>query len=248
MILGVIGFSDSGKTTLIERLIGALRKEGFEVCTVKHAHGEHFLSPAGKDTTRHLQAGAGISVGISKNDMAIYIPRNVSMEEAIDMIHKLAFPDVILVEGFKDDPVPKVALEGVDGKNIIARGNPDELFEAALTYIRSEVKVERVLKDLAGLNCGKCGHPTCLEMARSIVAGNARVDDCKALGSRTTIEVDGENVPVNRFVGEIIGNAIEGMVTALKGADNPRTIVIKVMVSKENLSHHPDQTDGEIEK
>lgn len=234
MILGVVGFSDSGKTSLIERLIDTLKKEGLKVCTIKHAHGEHSLCPAGKDTTRHLEAGAQVSAGISINDAAVYFPRNISLEEMIDIINKIALPDVILVEGFKESAIPKVALEGVDSENVIAQGSPDELCDTALSYIRSEVKVERILRDLAGLNCGKCGHPTCLEMARSIAAGKASVDDCRALGSRTRIEVDGEHVPVNRFVGEIIGNAVEGMVTALKGADDPHMIVIKVKVYKEN--------------
>ena len=230
MILGVVGYSDSGKTTLVGRLVGILRERGIKVCTIKHVQ-ESSLSPDGKDTTRHLEAGASMTVGVSQEDMVAYFPGGFSLEKAIDVIEMLESPEVILVEGFKGSSIPKVVLGELEAENVVAKGTEDELFESALSYILNEVKIETVMSKLAGLDCGKCGHANCRQMATAIVEGKAKVAGCRGLGSRTRIELDGESIGVNSFVGEMIGNTLEGMVKALKGSGNPREILIRVRLN-----------------
>lgn len=109
-IIGIAGYSNSGKTTLIERLIPLLVRHGLRIGTVKH-HGESspFDTP-GKDTYRHRQAGALITVGISPVEMAVF--ENVTKEEPlIETISRYMHDiDICIVEGFKSENIPKIEI------------------------------------------------------------------------------------------------------------------------------------------
>jgi molybdopterin-guanine dinucleotide biosynthesis protein MobB len=58
-VIGVVGWKNSGKTTLVVRLVAHLAALGYRVSTVKHAHHEVDLDRPGKDSHRHREAGAG---------------------------------------------------------------------------------------------------------------------------------------------------------------------------------------------
>jgi molybdopterin-guanine dinucleotide biosynthesis protein MobB len=107
----VIGASDSGKTTLIERLIPTLRARGVRVGTVKHAHHGFALDVPGKDSWRHAQAGAAAVALISPGRAAWYV--DVASEwSALDAARRLSgCVDLVLVEGFKELEGPKIVLE-----------------------------------------------------------------------------------------------------------------------------------------
>jgi len=106
------GYSGAGKTTLIERLIPALKARGLRVSVVKHAHHKFDVDHPGKDTWRHREAGAFEVVAASSRRLVLM--REFEREAELSVHHLLAevYPGVdwVLVEGFKDSDLPKVEV------------------------------------------------------------------------------------------------------------------------------------------
>ena len=71
LIVSFVGRSESGKTTLIEKLIPVLRRRGFRVGTIKHTHHNPELDRSGKDSARHLAAGASTVVLASSGQIQL---------------------------------------------------------------------------------------------------------------------------------------------------------------------------------
>jgi molybdopterin-guanine dinucleotide biosynthesis protein B len=107
-IFSVVGSSNSGKTTLIEKLIPEFRRRGYRVGTVKHASHGFEMDREGKDTWRHLKAGAD-TVMISSPNQTAMIKRH-SSEKLIDLLHYLSDMDVVIIEGFKKEKMPKIEV------------------------------------------------------------------------------------------------------------------------------------------
>jgi molybdopterin-guanine dinucleotide biosynthesis protein B len=94
-----------GKTALIERLIQRLADQEFKAATVKHISSS-FDTPK-RDTWRHLEAGAVMTVASTPNELiTLTRTRAPSLEEALDAIG--IEPDIILVEGYKTSSYPKI--------------------------------------------------------------------------------------------------------------------------------------------
>ena len=110
-ILCFAGRSNSGKTTLIERLIPALTRAGYKVATVKHAGHGFELDTEGKDSWRHKQAGASVVVVLSKGSMAMFadLPEEIKVEEVRDKYLDSQI-DLIIAEGWKSEGYPKIAV------------------------------------------------------------------------------------------------------------------------------------------
>jgi len=77
--------------------------------------------------------------------------------------------------------------------------------------------VEQRAFKLPDLDCGGCGHESCYDLAREIVAGNGSPDDCVSLQPDTEILVDGKSVPMNPFIAGMMRSTILGMLSSLKG-------------------------------
>jgi molybdopterin-guanine dinucleotide biosynthesis protein MobB len=109
-IISIVGSSNSGKTTLIERLIPEFIKRGYRVATIKH-HGNDFqIDHTGKDSWRHKEAGAHTVVISSPQKVALVedASHDHSLEElAARFIHGV---DIIIAEGFKRAKHPKVEV------------------------------------------------------------------------------------------------------------------------------------------
>jgi len=109
-LVSVAGFSNSGKTTLISRLIALFAARGLKVAAIKHArHGFHMDHP-GKDTEKHRRAGAYGVLVASADQIAVI--RDVSAEPSPVELAALYFPDadLVLVEGFKSFPIPRIVI------------------------------------------------------------------------------------------------------------------------------------------
>ena len=108
-VVSVVGKSDAGKTTLLEKLIPELKRRGYRVATVKHDAHSFDIDQPGKDTWRHRQAGADVVVISSKDKMAII--RSVDAEMSLLQIaDTITGVDIILTEGFKRGPAPKIEV------------------------------------------------------------------------------------------------------------------------------------------
>ena len=106
-ILSIVGKSGSGKTTLLEKLLAGLKEKGYRVGCAKHAHKGFQMDKEGKDSWRLRKAGANTLV-VGPSDVALVRDRSESLVEDID--RHLGDMDLILLEGFKRQPFPKIEI------------------------------------------------------------------------------------------------------------------------------------------
>jgi molybdopterin-guanine dinucleotide biosynthesis protein B len=110
-IIGLAGWSGSGKTTLLTRVIPVLNARGLRVSTVKHAHHEFDLDVPGKDSYRHRQAGATeVLVSSVKRWAQIHELRGAPEPTLQAMLARLTPVDLVVVEGYKRNPHPKLEV------------------------------------------------------------------------------------------------------------------------------------------
>jgi molybdopterin-guanine dinucleotide biosynthesis protein B len=110
-LIGFAGWSGAGKTTLIVKLIPELNRRGLSVSTVKHAHHNFDLDQPGKDSYEHRAAGAEEVVVASANRVALMRELRGAPEPSLPELLRLLKPvDLVLIEGFKRDPYPKIEI------------------------------------------------------------------------------------------------------------------------------------------
>jgi len=109
-IVSIVGKSESGKTTLLEKLIKELKSRGYRVATVKHAPQESSFDEPGKDSWRHVRAGSEAAV-ISSSDKLVLI-KPLGGEAGFEQIAHLLGEDydIILAEGFSQGDTPKIEV------------------------------------------------------------------------------------------------------------------------------------------
>lgn len=226
MILGIYGFQDAGKTKLVEELVAALVKKGYRVASVKHTPHPKSIDCEGKDTWRHWVAGSDPVTFSSNVETSIIKHSRMRMDEIANMVMSQFAPDVLIIEGCKEGAFPKVAVGGVKPTKGTVLVNPK--LDRLVRYIADEVAVERVLGELPGLDCGKCGLD-CDGLARKIVAGKRRLKDCKELTDlNVEILVDGSRIATGRFVSSIVNDTVRGMLSSLKGYKPGKTVEIRL--------------------
>jgi len=110
-LIGIAGWKNSGKTTLATRLIAAFSSRGLRVATVKHAHHDFQIDDAETDSARHRRAGAVQVAIVSSARWALVTELAGAPEpELSEVLTKLAPCDVIIVEGYKAAPIPKIEV------------------------------------------------------------------------------------------------------------------------------------------
>jgi molybdopterin-guanine dinucleotide biosynthesis adapter protein len=110
-IFGLAGWSGSGKTTLLTAVIPNLVARGLAVSTIKHAHHEFDIDRPGKDSWRHREAGASEVMVASARRWAIMHELRGAPEPTLDdLVARVSPVDLLLVEGFKHHPHPKLEV------------------------------------------------------------------------------------------------------------------------------------------
>ena len=110
-VIGLAGWSGSGKTTLLARLIPLLTGEGLRVSTIKHAHHNFDVDKPGKDSWTHRQAGASEVLVVSDTRWALMHELRGEAEPSLtELLGKLSECDLVIVEGFKREPIPKIEI------------------------------------------------------------------------------------------------------------------------------------------
>ncbi|MCB0196639.1 MAG: molybdopterin-guanine dinucleotide biosynthesis protein B [Anaerolineae bacterium] len=110
-IVSIVGKSNSGKTSLLEKLIPALRRRGYRVGTIKHhAQPDFEIDYPGKDTWRHYEAGAEAVLISAPGKMALIERSPAEVPQVIALARRIKDVDLILTEGFKSDTTPKIEV------------------------------------------------------------------------------------------------------------------------------------------
>jgi molybdopterin-guanine dinucleotide biosynthesis protein B len=113
-ILGIVGWKNSGKTTLVEALVREMTARGLRISTVKHAHHAFDIDVPGKDSHRHREAGAHEVIVASGQRWALmHELREAPEPPLVELLAKLAPCDLVLVEGFKQGTHPKIEVARV---------------------------------------------------------------------------------------------------------------------------------------
>ncbi len=210
-IVSIVGKSDSGKTTLIEKLVPELIRRGYRIATVKHdVHGFE-VDREGKDSWRHKQAGAH-SVVISSPTKAALI-RDVEKDMNLEEIREKLIRDVdlILSEGYKKDVQPKVEIFRKEMHKKLLCKRKDNL-----------VAIVSNRKFRVGVPCFD------LEDTK----GLANFIEKEFLKSKKekeiSLRVNGKPISMTPFVKDFVTGTIRGMLSALKGFEKPRRIEIHI--------------------
>jgi molybdopterin-guanine dinucleotide biosynthesis adapter protein len=114
-VIGVAGFKNAGKTTLVERLVTELSARSYRISTVKHAHHSFDIDHEGRDSFRHRKAGASEVAIISKSRWAIVHESRDDAEPWLDeILAKLQPCDLVIIEGYKRDVHDKIEVRNLD--------------------------------------------------------------------------------------------------------------------------------------
>ncbi len=133
-VFGVVGWKNSGKTTLVVRLISVFAARGLAVAAVKHAHHGFDVDHEGRDSFRYRAAGAGVVAVSSAARFAIMTELRDRPEPTLgELIRHIEGADIILVEGFKRESHPKLEVRRREALNQtpLAPGDPSILAVAA---------------------------------------------------------------------------------------------------------------------
>jgi molybdopterin-guanine dinucleotide biosynthesis protein B len=135
---GFAGWSGSGKTTLIEQLIPRFVKRGLRVSLLKHAHHTFDVDQPGKDSYRHRQAGATeVLVTSSRRWVLMHELRGAHEPSFDEQVSHLAPCDLLIVEGFKFAPIPKMEIWRAEtGEGLLHPNDPH------IVAVASDIKVD----------------------------------------------------------------------------------------------------------
>lgn len=210
-IVSIVGKSDSGKTTLLVKLVAEIRGRGYRVGTIKHDTHGFEIDHEGKDSWRHKQAGAAAVIISSPQKIALI--KDTDEDQTLDTLaaQYLADVDIVFSEGYKREKKPKIEVfrqemhrerlcQGDD--NLIAMAS-DQHFELPVPCF--DINDVKGLADFVEERFLRSRH-----------------------GASVSLVMDGAYAPLKPFIQEMFINTISGMVAALKGGKDARTIQISV--------------------
>jgi molybdopterin-guanine dinucleotide biosynthesis protein B len=203
-LVSIIGNSESGKTTLIEKLIQELNKRGYKVATIKHA--EEIDCGSGKDSDRHLKAGSELTAVVTPDRIVLITPTEQSA--TIDQARRFIDSnfDIILCEGYKHADAPKIEvhiqnkrplLEGIN--NLVAIVTNEPLDSRVRQFSFTDI---------------------------TAIADFLENDYIQA--ESLELYVNGVSIPLSLFPRQVIGEAVTAMAFCLKGVTSIRHLEIKL--------------------
>ena len=119
-IIGIIGWKNSGKTYYVQEIIKKLRKKGYSVASIKHAHHEFDVDQPKTDSFLHRKAGSQqVIISSSKRWVKITELENSAEKNLTELLQQLSTTDIVIVEGFKNDNHPKIEIIKEKSKNYL---------------------------------------------------------------------------------------------------------------------------------
>ena len=210
-IIAVVGDSESGKTLLVSRLIGELKRRGIRTCAVKHSPHELSLDTKGKDTWTYAEAGADGTALVSATEWAIM---RKSPGRDLARLARLSFPEaeVVIIEGGKDER----GLRKIE----VLRAGISETARVPAGELLALVSDAPVVP----ISAAPVFRPDQTSEISDLILSQE-----EAAMSDVKLEVDGRKIPLNAFVREFIVRTVSGMIAALSGVDpDPRDIILTI--------------------
>lgn len=147
IVFGLYGASDSGKTSLIVKIVKKLTDEGFKVATVKITGKKIGMDTRGKDTWKHSQAGSKLVVLSTPIETSFIVKGKKDLDSIIKYISELGSYDIILVEGANTDNIPKIRIGDIkERKNTIFTYDGD--YNKVIKMIKNEIFRGKKMKEI----------------------------------------------------------------------------------------------------
>ncbi|MDH5524839.1 MAG: molybdopterin-guanine dinucleotide biosynthesis protein B [Desulfobulbaceae bacterium] len=210
-IVTLIGKPDSGKTTLLEKLIPELAKRGFRIGTIKHHVHEFEMDKPGKDTWRHKQAGAHTVALSSPTGLGVIrdVDHDSSLEELVGRYYHDV--DLVIAEGYKRLALPKIEVH----RRAL---HPDPLAGRDASWVAMVSDVE-LGSELPCFDINDAAKLADFLVERFIKPFPKQ---------KTTLLVNNQPIALNSFVESFIRQAVTGMTKSLKGCEQAEEIVITI--------------------
>lgn len=210
-IVCIVGRSNAGKTFLIEKLIPIMNKRGFKVGTLKHdVHGFE-MDKEGKDTWKHKKAGAWATLISSSTRIGLVSDVDREMEPSELVRRFLLNVDLIICEGYKRSPLPKIEVHRDEISN--------ELLCLPQENLIALVSDTKKLPDVPQVKWNEI--ETLAEIIEERVIKQQPVNEIE-------LEVNGRNIPLKPFVADMLTGMLFGSVASLKNCEDAREINIRV--------------------
>ena len=208
-VISIVGKSNSGKTTLLVKLIGELKQRGYKLAVIKHSASGFALDQQGKDSWRFAEAGSDTVVLSSEGRIGLTksVDHEPTLEEVLSLIG--GGVDLVLTEGFSGEGAPKIEVHRKELGGL--RCNPEEIF-ALVTDETLDIAVPQYSPNDIGALADLIG-----ERASAL----SRAEE-------THLLINGTPVPLNPFVKDFIHKTLLGMVSALNGAEEVRNLRISL--------------------
>jgi molybdopterin-guanine dinucleotide biosynthesis adapter protein len=227
-IIAVVGTKNTGKTTLVTKIVGELVKRGFKVGTVKHSH--HKFDLPERDTGKHKKAGAEIVAGIGSETFLV-LKDPMELENVLIMMKFIKNLDFVVLEGLKESKYAKISTSEFHDDFTIANVNALEMKDPEVKSL-VDLIFDRSYGMINDLNCKKCGFNSCNEFISAKISGNPDASQCKAESDEVILKINNHMIPLNPFVRSFINETIYGMVKSLKtdefGAKNYNKIELLI--------------------
>jgi molybdopterin-guanine dinucleotide biosynthesis adapter protein len=144
-VMGIVGWSGSGKTSLLVELLPLLKNMGLRVSTMKHAHHRFDVDKPGKDSFRHREAGASEVLVVTSSRWVLMHESREEPEPSIEaLLERMTPVDLLLIEGFKTHHHPKIEIHRKsEGKPLLCKNDP-EIVAVASDCLLPELKIPRL--------------------------------------------------------------------------------------------------------
>lgn len=208
-LISFVGRSNSGKTTLVEKLIPELRGRGYKVGVIKNTSHKISLDTPGKDTYRFQQAGSDATALVTEEGFTLFKPMKREDDPEIIAAEHFNAMDVVIVEGFKKSGVPKLEVLGDESQRL----------NEEITDRVAVVADFNVDSGLPGF------HRNDIKDIADFIEKNFLT---KVSRSEVELWVNGEFVEMKPFVKAFVGQTVKGMVNSLRGGKKPEKIRLKI--------------------
>ena len=222
--VNIVGFKDTGKTTLCVELIRELTAVGIQAAALKFTHQTELDKP-GTDTAKLFEVSPAVAA-VGGHESAIFWRAGKSLADMLPLLGQ----EMLVAEGGKSLTVmPRIVIarSGAEARELGAGDNGLALAVYGPEGVDGTPPV-RDAKELArrvsgrafllpGLDCGACGWTDCRALAVEIVAGRADASECVALVGEMSVTVNGAALALNPFVARILRAGLTAMLRELKG-------------------------------